>query len=254
MNILHLIESSEPGGAETVVLSLVKGLRDRGHHSVIGLIETGWLEHKLKEVGFETILVEQNRSYDPACLRNLCNVIRRFRIDLIHSHEFMMNVYGTVAGLFKRIPVIATVHGNNYVWLRTRRRVAYRLVSLASKMVAVSEDLKCFLTDRVGISKSRIITIYNGIDCEQYNGNPSTRTIASLKASLSISPESPVIGTVGMLVPVKDHMTIVNAAIKVIKYSPDVVFLIIGDGELLDPLKAEKVKTTPSTRITKQHP
>ena len=239
MNVLHLIETSEAGGAETIVLSIAKSLRDRGHHSVIGLLETGWLEDELKNCGFVPIILELRSAYDFGCIRSLCKLIGDFRIDLVHSHEFMMNVYGTVAGLIKGIPVITTVHGKNYYWERTRRRVAYRVVSRVSRMVAVSEDLKCFLERQVSISRDRIEKIYNGIDSKLYERNSLMDGLSFTKERLSIPRNSPVIGTVGMLVPVKDHKTILEAAKRVIRKWPDAIFLIVGDGASLELLKTK---------------
>lgn len=204
---------------------------------MIGLLETGWLHDQLKESRFETLLIQQKRSYDLSCLWNLCSIVRKHKIELIHAHEFMMNVYGTMAGLLTGTPVVATLHGKNYFWVKPRRRIAYRFVSRFSKMVAVSEDLKNFLAERAGVSKNRIITLYNGIDCKTYDGELSPGKIASVKESLSIPPDSPVIGTVGMLAPVKDHETLLATAVRVILERPEAIFLIVGDGPLKDRLK-----------------
>ncbi len=239
MNILHLIETSEPGGAEAVFLSLVAALRERGHHSFTGLLEAGWLSDHLKEAGFEPIFLEQKRSYDLRCLWNLCLLIRKYRIDLIHAHEFMMNVYGSAAGLIENRPVITTVHGKNYYGEKSRRRVAYRFVSRFSRMVAVSEDLKSFLAGQIGISKRRIVTLHNGIECGKFGPHLSSGSLTSLKESLSIPIHNPVIGIIGMLFPVKDHSTFLNAAREVIKELPTTIFLIIGEGPVEDQLKAE---------------
>jgi len=239
MNVLHLIETSEPGGAEAVVLSLARALQEKGHNSFIGLLETGWLYDQLRKAGFEPIMLEQKRSYDLKYLWNLCSLIQRYRIDVIHAHEFTMNVYGSVAGLLKSTPVITTVHGKNYYWEKRRRRMAYRLVSRVSQMVSVSEDLKRFLAEQVGIPKRRIMTLYNGIDFKKYNGSSSPTMLASIKESLSIPLQSPVIGIVGMIFPVKDHSTFLKAAHRIIKDRPDAMFLIVGSGPLEDRLKVE---------------
>jgi glycosyltransferase involved in cell wall biosynthesis len=237
MNILHLIESSEGGGAETVVLSLAKALRNKGNNCVIGLLQTGWLNDQVKEAGFDTIIIEQKRSYDLGCLWRLATLVRKFKIDLIHAHEFMMNTYGTMTGFLKGIPVVTTIHGKNYYGEKTRRKIAYRFVSRLSRMVAVSDDLACFLAEEIGISKDRINTIYNGIDCERYNGNVSSGIALTVRESLSIPAQSPVVATVGMLFPVKDHLTLLRAAVKVTRRFPDVIFVICGDGELKDRLR-----------------
>jgi glycosyltransferase involved in cell wall biosynthesis len=239
VNILQLIETSEEGGAETVMLSLAKSLRERGHNCTMGLLQMGWLNDELKKAGFETIIMRQKISYDLACLWNLVALIRKRKIDIVHAHEFMMNTYGTLAGILTRTPVITTVHGKNYYWEKKRRRAAYRVVSRFSKMVAVSEDMGRFLAKEVGISKRRITTIYNGVDFKGHNGSPSSRVAAATREALSIPAQSPIIATVGRLVAVKDHSTLLKAAVKVIRSCPAVIFLICGDGELRGRLENE---------------
>ena len=93
-----------------------------------------------------------------------------------------MNTYGSLAGLYEGVPVISTVHGKNYYWLKRRRRLAYRLVSRLSTMVAVCEDIKNLLVRRVGVSRNRITTIYNGIDCEPFDHVLDETAIATMKA------------------------------------------------------------------------
>lgn len=249
MNVLHLIESSEPGGAETILLATAKGLKDKGHRSVIGLLEPGWLSDELQRHGFPTIIVRQNTSYDVGCLWALTKIVKRFKIDVIHSHEFAMNAYGSLAGLYQRVPVVSTVHGKNYYWLKRRRRFAYRLVSRLTTMVAVCEDIKNLLVRRVGISRNRITTVYNGIDIAQFDRVPDGTAIAKMKRDLSIPGTSPVIGTVGMLIPEKDHKTFLKAAQSVIGKRPDAVFLIAGTGQLEHSLKAGVVQAGLSNNV-----
>jgi glycosyltransferase involved in cell wall biosynthesis len=236
MNILYLIESSEPGGAENLVVSLANGFRKRGHGCIIGLLEDGWLNDQLKANNFETLMLQQNHSYDFSFIRELYGVVRKYNIGLIHAHEFTMNTYGAFIGALLRLPVITTIHGQNYYWVKLRRRIAYRLVSRLSKMVAVSESLKSFLSDRVGIEKHRIIILHNGIEVEKYSMGLHPKHSSAIKEVLSISDHQQVVGTVGMMVPVKDHLTLLDAAQKVLRCCPDTIFLAIGDGPLRERL------------------
>lgn len=237
MKILQLIETAEPGGAETLVVNLAKGHRSKGHNCIIGLLETGWLDSILSQEGFETIVVEERGRFDLQCIVELSKIIRTFKIDLVHSHEFLMNIYGTAAAVINKIPVITTVHGKNYYYAKRRRRLAYRLISRLSTMVAVGDDVKCILEDRVGIKHGRVRRIYNGVDCDQYSSPESEAASTGIRACLSIPADCPVIGTVGMLVPVKGHNTLLRAARMVVEYHPDAIFLVVGDG----PLKADLI-------------
>jgi Glycosyltransferase Family 4 len=84
-------------------------------------------------------------------------------VGLIHAHEFDAYTYGPLAGRLAGVPVVATVHGHSYYADCGRRRLAYRAVSRAAVMVAVSEDVKRFVVERTGVSARQIRVVHNGI-------------------------------------------------------------------------------------------
>lgn len=221
--ILHLIESYGPGGAETVILELCKRMDRTAYYPIVGLLKEGWLKNELEKNNIETIVFSNKHSFDPSFLYSLIKTIRKKKVSLVHSHEFMMNVYGTTAAFICRKPGIATVHGKNYFWKKARRRAAYRLTSrLASSIVAVSEDSKDFLSCNAGIEKSRIRVVYNAVDPDRYLMENTE------KARITDGIKSPVIGSVGNLYPVKGYTYLLKAAAKVIGTYPDAAFIIAG--------------------------
>ena len=82
--ILHTIESSEPGGAETVLLDLASRLNSKRFRSVALLIEEGWLHAKLMERGVPTILAKCGPWYDFRLPRAIERVARQEKVDLVH--------------------------------------------------------------------------------------------------------------------------------------------------------------------------
>ena len=56
---------------------------------------------------------------------------------------------------------------------------------------------------------------------------------------LDLPADVPVVGIVGRLVPIKNHVLFIEAARQVLLERPDVVFAIAGDGELRAMLEAE---------------
>jgi glycosyltransferase involved in cell wall biosynthesis len=135
------------------------------------------------------------------------------------------------------VPAITTVHGKNYYWEKWWRLLAYRSVSKLSTMVAVSEDLKKFLTQKVGIKNDRIIVIHNGIDLDLYQ--PGSEKRGRARKELCIHATQPVIGTVGNLYPVKGHTYLLKALPIVKIMFPDIRLLIAGHGRLLGKLLNE---------------
>jgi glycosyltransferase involved in cell wall biosynthesis len=234
--ILHLIETSGPGGAEKILISLVEHLHKEQYRSIVCLLEHGWLSSQLKARDVQTYVIPQRSSLDINWLYNLIVIIRRHKVNLIHSHEFTMNTYACIVSAFTRIPLIATVHGKNYYGDKLRRRVFYRFVSMkAIRMVAVSKNIKDFLVKEIGVEERRITTIYNGIDEKHHCYEDEEQ----FRENLLIKENVPIIGTVGNLYPIKGHTYLLKAAVKVVSVFPDATFLIAGRGELLGKLQEE---------------
>ena len=114
MNVLHLIETSGPGGAEKVLINLVEYMSEQGHRSMVCLMREGWLSRSLKDSGIPVVVLPQRGAFDGQWIRSLVRMIRTHDISVMHAHEFAMNTYGSVAAAIARVPIITTVHGKNY--------------------------------------------------------------------------------------------------------------------------------------------
>jgi len=238
--VLHLIESSEPGGAEKILASLVQKLDPERFRSVVALLDDGWLYTELVKGGHETHVLPQKRGLDAGWVGRCADLIRRYNVRLVHAHEFAMNVYGGIAARRVNVPIIATVHGTLYAGEKWRRRLAYRLVArYADRMVAVSDDVKRFLVERVGVQPAHLTTIHNGIDTTAFEPPGQKDTI---RRELGISEGSPVIGTTGALRPVKGHTYLLKAMHGVVKEFPGATLVIAGEGPLLKELQDEAIK------------
>lgn len=240
--VLQLLETSGPGGAENVVLELCRGLDRREFVPIVGLLKDGWLARQLRSNGIETVILENRYAYDPSCLLKMVDLIRRQNVRIIHAHEFMMNVYGTVAAALTRRPLLATIHGRNYFLDKWRRKFAYRCIPLfpATRVITVSESLKEFVSTHVGIDKKRIDVVYNGVDVGKFSVEPAQiEEIIGRTGRIS----HPIIGTIGNLYPVKGHLYLLRAAAIVIKEFPEAVFLIVGKKtDYLETLIKESIR------------
>jgi len=235
-NVLHLTEIYDTGGAENMLISLVENLDKSRYRSIVCLLRDGWLNTQLQKRGIETMVIPQPHSVDFPWLQRVYRVLRDRCIDVMHAHEFAMNIYGSVLSLVTRIPIITTVHGKNYYGDKWRRRLAYRFAARRSTMVAVSEDLKGFLMQRIGIHPNRIRVVYNGIDLQTYKVNDSNNAI---RDELGISPDQPIIGTVGNLFAVKGQSYLLRACKSIANHFPNFVLLVAGAGEELVMLEQQ---------------
>jgi len=230
--VLHLIETGGPGGAERVLTSLSLALGATGEfRSAVGLLKDGWVAQELRRSGETPVLFQLRRPLDPALLWALVRHLRQAQVDLVHAHEFTMNVYGGVAAALAGVPAVGTVHGRGYYADAGRRIAALKLAArLGLVLVAVSSDIQHFLADTIGLAGVRLIP--NGIDVER----PASGDRARGRAALGLAPATPVIGAIGNLYPVKGHAILLRA---VANLSVPAHIVIAGRGEEEEALRRE---------------
>src|SRR5207244_8878648 len=102
----------------------------------------GWLARQLEDRGVVLETFRLDRPFSPACARSMAAALRRHRVDVAHSHEFSMAVYGAWASWLAGVPHLVTMHGSRYYAGRLRRRAALRAaVARSDRVVAVSHQL-----------------------------------------------------------------------------------------------------------------
>jgi sugar transferase (PEP-CTERM/EpsH1 system associated) len=100
--------------------------------------------------------------------------------------------------------------------------------------VAVSRDLENYLAAKVGISRQRIVQIYNGVDTQRFT--PRKEQHAPIQGCPFVGPEFWLVGTVGRMAIVKDQLTLARAFIRALELDPAqrtrMRLILIGDGPL----------------------
>jgi glycosyltransferase involved in cell wall biosynthesis len=236
MTVLHLSSSSGPGGAETVMASVASGLDPARYRSAVCLFRDGWLRDRCEGLGLETHVIPITRALDLVWLRRFQALLRERDVALIHAHEFGANTWGTLAGRLARRPVVATVHGRSYYTDSLRRRLAYRVVSRAAVMVAVSENVQRFVVESTGVSPHRVRVVHNGIGLQR---PVSSEVRARVRSELGLLEADRVVTAVGNLYPVKGHRYLLEAAPRILARCPSAVFLFAGRGDCEAELRAQ---------------
>jgi glycosyltransferase involved in cell wall biosynthesis len=225
--ILHVIDTTGPGGAETVFIQLADKLRQRGFRCIVAIRGPGWVCEQLVAHGFTPYIIPAKGSFNWRFLRELLRLIRRERVDVIQSHLLGSNVYCAMAGLIARKPVIATFHGMVDVGPNERfRSLKLWLMNRGvAHFVAVSKSLREAI-DREGLlDPNKCAIIYNGIDLSLY-GKTDSRT---LRNRLGLADDSILIGSLGNIRAAKGYDLLIHAARRVIEFFPQAHFVIAGE-------------------------
>jgi glycosyltransferase involved in cell wall biosynthesis len=168
----------------------------------------------------------RRRKVDIRALGRLERFLRRERVDVLHSHKFGSNVWGTLVGRLARVPVVlAHEHTWSYEGQPLRRFLDRELIARgASRFIAVSREDRRRMSDVEGIDPARTLFIPNGVLASP---EPSGRDV---RAELGIAGGTPVIGAVGVLRAQKALHVVLRALAQLREHRPDIRLLIVGDG------------------------
>src|SRR5207237_9239211 len=144
MRIVHLVIGGDVAGGQVVALQLARAARERGDEVACVAPEHGPFTELAAEEGFRVEVLPLRRTFQLAAAWRLARLLRRRRIDLLHTHTLAAaNVLARLAGASARVPVVSHLHIENHFRPATRRL----LVGLdnatarpAARLVAVSED------------------------------------------------------------------------------------------------------------------
>lgn len=227
-NILHAIDTSGPGGAETVFLALARGLDPIKYRSYAVIKSEGWVAGQLRKFGLEPFFADAKGSFNLKYLYQLVRIIRRYKIDIVQSHLFGSNVYCSLAGLICGVPVISVFHGAVDVnpsskLLRTKFRILNRG---SAKVVCVSQSLSATLLKSGMLARAKSVVIYNGIDTHLFRPQRHHH----LRDQFGLAAADIVIGAMGNIRRPKGYDVLLRAAALLVKKSPRYKFMIAGDG------------------------
>lgn len=235
-SILYLSTSSGPGGAERVISSLAASIDLARYRPLLCLFRPGWLQEQSESRGVRTFVIPTQGMTDWRWALQFKRLLEQEKIDLIHAHEFDANTQGAFVAALAGLPMVATIHGKNYFWEKLRRRLAYRWVSRNATMVAVSEDLKQFIVEKVGVSPSQVKVLYNGVDVFP---NCDSIEVGECRKELGLPPSHQIVGVVGNLYPVKGHQYLIDSIPAVLSKCPNTSFVFAGRGELEAELRGQ---------------
>ena len=241
LRILHPNFHRGWGGQANRILTLSRKLAAWGHYVVIAAPAGSQLAQRAKAAGIAVFEeCRFRRGFHPVIfcrdILALRGLIRREKIDIIHTHGAQDTWVGVMAAKLAGVPIkiVRTRHNIFPVARSLVNRLLYGrwldwliVISLGVKEVYI----------RAGLMDPQSITvIYSAIDLERFR--PSLDGSA-LRAELKIGADTPLVGMVGRLEPEKGYPYFLEAARRVKEKLPSARFVIAGQGSLENSLKEQ---------------
>jgi len=246
LRVAYVVHTFEMAGLERCIARLVNHLDDSRFRAIIVCLDrnsdaAAWLTRD----DIPIVELHKRRGNDPLAIRRLAGTLRKYEVDIVHSHNWGTLLETALARRWARVPVhVHTEHGLAFGdqiisgWRRRLRRQAARwALRRVDAVVAVAEQVQRRLTARFGYPAENVRVITNGVD-PLPNGREQVQR-GRVRKELGIPAWALVVGSVGRLVPVKDFATAIDAVARLVRQDIDAHLLLVGDGPQRNSLAAE---------------
>lgn len=229
--ILNIISDSNIGGAGRAVLTYLKYMDREKFEVAIALPKGSLLTERIHDLGVQTFEVDgmSDKSFDRQAIKNLKEVIRRFKPDAVHTHG---SLSGRIAGRQCGCKVIYTRHSVFPVSPKISKgpgKLANKLINehYADRIIAVSPAAVENLTDG-GIRSDLIDVVFNGVE-ELTPADEETK--AALRQEFGIREGVFTAAILARVIDYKGHLDILEAAGKLKAKGLDFMILFAGTGD-----------------------
>lgn len=179
---------------------------------------------------------------DLAALARMVKLVRRIKPDVVHTHMAKAGTVGRLAAQICGVPLIVhTYHGHVFHGYFGRRKtqlfltIERALALRTHRIVTVGESQRDEIASYGIASATKLEPIRLGLELWPFLDAEAHR--GELRRELGIDEDTPLIGIVARLAPIKAHEDFFAAAAEVLKAKPKTCFLVIGDGERRAPLE-----------------
>lgn len=227
MNILHISRTMGQGGAEKVVFQICKDVKD---NNMVVASTGGVYEKEMKQYNIKHYKIPDLDNKNPLFILKtfiiLNKIIKKEKIDIVHSHHRMAAFYSRIINIFNR----------NFSRVYTAHNVFYNKINLSkfalkgSKIVAVGNGVKNNLIKVYEINEKKIDIIYNSIEIPKKIDEITDEFFYKEKDKI-------LIGNIGRISEQKGMDVFLKALEISMKKNDKIIGVIIGDGELKNELQ-----------------
>jgi glycosyltransferase involved in cell wall biosynthesis len=218
VRVVHVHRMRGIGGSERHLLTLLPALAERGVEPVfIGLDDPAWNPVDFYDaLTVPAVRIPAPRDVDPVLLARL---VRGIRADVVHTHLVHADLYGGLAARIRGTTLVSTKHNDDPFRAGAFRFVERGLARLADRVVAISDSLRRFTVERVGVPAAKVETIHYGLDepPPAWGTNPRDDVPPGTRVVLSVSRLTQQKG--------------IDIAVRALASLPaDVVLVVLGEG------------------------
>ena len=250
VRILHIHTLPIISGSGINTFLTMRGMKGNRYESVLACAPGGSLidlvrRHGMKVQTFPSLVQPLHPLKDFKAILDLTGHLMSGDYQVVHTHNSKAGFIGRLSGKLARVPVIVhTVHGFAFhdqepLWRRSLFRNLERLAShWCDQMIFISQPLIDWAVAEGITCRKKTARIYSGIEMDRFSP-VSEEEKNSLRAKWGLREEDAVIGMVSKLWEGKGHAFLIRAFKEIKKEMPEARLVIVGEGYLMESLKAQ---------------
>jgi glycosyltransferase involved in cell wall biosynthesis len=219
IKVMHIINNLEIGGAERLLISLLKELSIRndielhlvsleGHGSLLSEVPAN-----ITVKSFKYDLFSKFSILNPGIKFKLLKYVKKIKPDLIHGHLIKGEDIAKITGILTNTPVVVTSHD-----IFSKPGFFVRSLNKSvKKYIAVSEVVSKHLAENNNLQTNQITTIPNAIDTKMF-----------YRGAKKFDKNSPVFIYIGRILKLKGIDDAINGIAGLQSIYPKLKFLIYG--------------------------
>jgi glycosyltransferase involved in cell wall biosynthesis len=218
------------GGAEHVIATLARHLRDTGHRITIAVIHRGGeVQTELMRDGFDVVTQVAERAGRGSTSARLRHLVEERGVDIVHSHDLRSLVDAGICRLRTgQVAHMHTFHFGNYPFVPWKHLLMEGMFArVPDQLVAVGNVQRESIIKALRVPAGRIRTIWNGVD---YVSRP-------VWTGSETSHAGPRIGSVSTLGEQKGLPTLLQAAKILQDRGLAFRLVLVGDGPMRGELE-----------------
>lgn len=243
VRVLQIIDNMDIGGMETMLMNYYRNM-DRKKVQfdfLIFNVDKCFYEDEIRMLGGRVYKIASRRKNLVKNRMELEIFFKKNKYDIVEIHQGVTYLLPLkLAAKYNIRNIIVHNHGVDekykkglYNIFRKKIVVPY-IARTATEFFACSKLVLSDLFDGDIIKGKKYVVVNNAIDVEKYMYDARTRI--KMRRQLGLGDEKNIVGHVGRFHYQKNHRFIMALAAKM----PEYMFVLVGDGELLEKYKMEK--------------
>jgi len=237
IRVAYVAHAFNVGGAEEMVLNLVRHLPSRFEPVVCCIHDAGPIGEEIRATGTRVDVLGLTPGFRrPFDFGGVRRYFREVKPQIVHTFLMTASLYGRLAAMMEHVPIVIGTEVNIYARKLWRHMVAERLLMAGTDRVVVSADMvRDFYINQVHADPAKVDVIYNAVDWKQLD---QTMTRDDVRASLGIPADAQVAGVIARLNEQKGHSHLFDALASTSGLERLHV-IVVGDGHLRTPLERQ---------------